>query len=111
MRTHLKNNKINKTTLHRLLSKKKKKNKDEFLSTRFRPETNKETDSCKKWKEMTEALKLPIIDLISPDRISTANSIRQVLLFFYNNNNKIAHPKNSPLFYNDIVWFYSGSVC
>ena len=31
--------------------------------------------------------------------------------FFYNNNNKIAHPKNSPLFYNDIVWFYSGSVC
>ena len=80
MRTHLKNNKINKTTLHRLLSKKKKKNTDEFLSTRFRPETNKETDSCKKWKEMTEALKLPIIDLISPDRISTANSIRQVLL-------------------------------
>nr|XP_023918191.1 2-oxoglutarate-Fe(II) type oxidoreductase isoform X2 [Quercus suber] len=35
---------------------------------------------------MTEALKLPIIDLISPDRISTANSIRQACIdygFFY----------------------------
>ena len=34
---------------------------------------------------MTEALKLPIIDLSSPDSISTANSIRQVpiLYFFY----------------------------
>ncbi|XP_050265807.1 2-oxoglutarate-Fe(II) type oxidoreductase hxnY [Quercus robur] len=35
---------------------------------------------------MTEALKLPMIDLISPDRISTANSIRQACIdygFFY----------------------------
>ncbi|CAL5359810.1 unnamed protein product [Camellia sinensis] len=30
-----------------------------------------------RWEEMAKALQLPIIDLASPDRISTANSIRQ----------------------------------
>lgn len=39
-----------------------------------------ETSSGKQAKLMTEALKLPVIDLSSQDRLSTAKSIRQVII-------------------------------
>ena len=42
-----------------------------------------QTSSGKQAKLMTEALQLPVIDLSSPDRLSTAKSIRQVIIIFH----------------------------
>lgn len=41
-----------------------------------------QTSIGKQAKLMTEALQLPVIDLSSPDRLSTAKLIRQVIIVF-----------------------------